>query len=84
MLSRCCSDTLKHYSPRDPTIGLELSCRWCDGYLKFERIAPNLFGWMPHEGNPTREFVEREGSEDATAGRERRYTEILGRERSKA
>lgn len=80
-MTRCCSDTLKHYGPRDPTIGLEIACRWCSGYLRYEQITPNLIGWMPHD--KVGDFVKRESDPDATAERERRYTEILGRERTK-
>lgn len=78
-LPRCCKNTLDHYGPRQPREGLELGCRWCTNFLRYERIGNSeLCGWMPHES--TKDFVEREGSHQAIAAREARAKEItMGR-----
>ncbi len=73
-LNRCCTDTLKHYAPRQPLEGMEIACRWCTGYLRYEAITPRLLGWMPHER--TKDFVDRETNPEAVAAREARYAEI--------
>ena len=79
MLSRCCADTLKWANIRQPTEGLELTCRWCAGYLKYERIGTSQhFGWMAHD--KLTDFINRESSPEATARRAARMREILGHE----
>lgn len=80
-MRRCCSDTLKHYGPTQPTEGLELACRWCESYLKYEAITPNFIGWVVHDR--VGDFVKREGTPTATEARERAYARILGKERER-
>ncbi len=80
-MRRCCSDTLKHYGPKNPTIGVETPCRWCDAYLKYEEIRPGFYGWVVHDR--VGDFVKREGTPTATEARERAYARILGKERER-
>jgi hypothetical protein len=81
-MTRCCSDTLRHWGPKAPTEGLEVPCRWCDAYLRYERIGQSqTLGWCVHDR--VGDFVKRESSESATEAGERQYARILGRERAK-
>lgn len=83
MMRRCCSDTLKHYGPRQPYEGLELACRWGEEILRYERISPNsdVVGWVVHD--LVGDFVKRESDPIATEAREKAYERILGKERER-
>lgn len=72
-LPRCCADTLKLMKPT-PLEGLELACRWCENYLRYERISETVCGWMPHER--TKDYVVRESDPLAVARREGRYSQL--------
>lgn len=78
VMNRCCADTLKHYGPRNPVEGLELACRWCSSYLKYESLGPNLVGWVVHDR--VGDFVARETAPDAVALRRAEFKRIVGKE----
>ena len=82
MLSRCCADTLKWANLRQPTEGLELTCRWCPGYLKYERIDPDKpdSGCMWKAHDRVGDFIARETSPEQMAWRRQRTREILGKD----
>jgi hypothetical protein len=81
-MNRCCADTLKHYGPRNVIEGLELACRWCENYLRWEKDADTqVFMWKVHDR--VGDFVKRESDPIATAAREKAYERILGRERNR-
>ena len=46
---QCCRDTKRVMKPRVPVEGLELPCRWCDNYYRYDNGR-----WHLHDG-----FVER-------------------------
>jgi len=81
-LPRCCSDTLKHYGPRVPLEGLEIACRWCTSYLRYERFPDSeIIGWVVHD--KLGDFVKRESDPIATEAREKAYERILGKQRDR-
>jgi hypothetical protein len=80
-MNRCCKDTLTHYGPRNPIEGLELGCRWCECFLRYESIGPHLMGWTVHDR--VGDFITREANPIATEAREKAYQRILGRERAR-
>jgi hypothetical protein len=81
-MMRCCRDTLTLSGIRQPSEGLEIHCRWCDAYLRYERFpGSETTGWVVHDR--LGDFVRRESSDVATAAREAAYTRILGRERNR-
>lgn len=52
MLNRCCHDSIDWANLKAPTEGLEIPCRWCSGYLRYERIgSPQFFrmDWVFHD-----------------------------------
>ncbi len=62
-------------------VGLEIPCRRCVGFWRYEQKEKAQM-WIRYPDR-TGEFVGREGTPEATDAREQRYTEILGKERSR-
>lgn len=82
-MTRCCSDSIKRAGLRNPSEGLEIPCRWCTAYLRYERISPtsDVVGWVVHD--KIGDFVKRESDPIATEAREKAYERILGKERER-
>jgi hypothetical protein len=78
---KCCDHSLNaalEHLNGPMVIGLEIPCRECDGIWRYEQKGSAQM-WVRHDR--VGDFVRRESTPDATAAREQRYTEILGRER---